>query len=320
MFSYKNLVLVVLLVNVTAFAQTTRVTIKVPMLYPEGTVYNKKAGVFYVSSVKTGTIGTVDAQGNYKEFYKDATLKATFGMKVDDKRNRLWVCASDPNKLYSFYSDSTTLKKMIRLVGIDLTSGKKVADIDLSNLYPGKHFGNDITLDDKGNIYMTDSYSPVIYKIDANDKASVFAQNDLFKAEDVGLNGIAWSKNGYLLAVNNGNGALLKIDINDPSKVTQVKLKQFLPGADGILFTGDNLVVSQNKGVNKAFLLATTNNWQSAEVKAGTALEDRFAQPSTLTMMNNDIYLLNSKLNELQDSTVPRSKEFSLQLVKLLPM
>jgi hypothetical protein len=40
----------------------------------------------------------------------------------------------------------------------------------------------------------TGSFSPVIYKVDANGKASVFIQSDFFKCHSVALNGIAWSK------------------------------------------------------------------------------------------------------------------------------
>ncbi|RYG33838.1 MAG: hypothetical protein EOO01_32830 [Chitinophagaceae bacterium] len=71
-------------------------------------------------------------------------------MKLSIDQKKLWVCAGDPN--YSKYRDSSTFRKMIRLIGIDLKNNKKFADIDLSTLYPGKHFANDLTLDDQGNI------------------------------------------------------------------------------------------------------------------------------------------------------------------------
>lgn len=126
-------------------------------------------------------------------------------MKVDNKRNNLWVCTGVPN--HSMYSDSSTYKKLARLIALDLTSGRKTDDIDLSKLYEGKHFANDLVLDDAGNIYITDSYLPVIYKVDAQGKASVFVQHEMFKGEDVGLNGIVWDAKGFLLVINNSTGA-----------------------------------------------------------------------------------------------------------------
>ena len=118
-------------------------------------------------------------------------------MKIDTKSGILWVCTGDPN--YSVYKTPQTFKKQIRLIGLDLKTGKKLSDIDLSGLYPGNHFANDITLDDAGNKYITDSYSPVIYRIDSAGNASVFVENDLFKGMGIGLNGIAWSKAGICL-------------------------------------------------------------------------------------------------------------------------
>lgn len=296
-----------------AQAQTQRINFQAPSFYPEGTVYNSKQGLFYIGSVKTGTIATVDKSGNFKEFYSEPALKSSFGMKIDSRKNCLWVCTGDPN--YSNYSDSATYKKMIRLIGIDLSSAKKIHDIDLSNLYPGKHFANDLTLDNDGNIYITDSYSPVIYKVDANGKASVFAQSDWFKSVDIGLNGIVYHPKGYLLAVNNSDGSILKIDIKSPATISKVRIDNFFPGADGLLIDGQgNLVLVQNKGADKAHQIASNDNWQSGKVKASTSTEDRFQNPSTSTIADGKVYLLNAKLNELQDATMMPSKEFSLQV------
>lgn len=309
----------ILLVSVTLLAQTPRITFTAPFTYPEGTAFNAATNTFYVGSVRTATIGMVDIQGNYKIFFEDSSLKSSFGMKVDAKRNRLWVCVGDPNN--SKYADSLTYKKMIRLIGLDLKSGKKLNDIDLSNLYSGKHFANDITLDDDGNIYITDSYSPVIYKVNTSFQPAVFAQNNLFTGKDIGLNGIAYSTKGYLLTVNGSNGAILKVDLKNPQNVTTVKIDNFFPGADGILMDAqNNLLLDQNKGVDKIYKISSGDDFVSAKIIASTSGTDRFQYPSTSTMKGNDLYVLNSKLNELKDSINPPSKEFSLQRVIFKPV
>jgi len=135
-------------------------------------------------------------------------------LKLDVKGNRLRVCTGDPN--YSIYQDASTHKQMIRLIALDLVTKKKSVDIDLSHLFEGKHFANDLALDGRGNIYITDSYSPVIYKVNEKGVASVFAQNDLFKGEGIGLNGIVYDPTGFLLVVNDATGALLKVSIANP--------------------------------------------------------------------------------------------------------
>lgn len=316
---FTGLSIAAMIICIAAVCQTSRITFKAPMKYPEGVAYNDKTNTFYVSSVKDATIGTVDAAGNYKAFYQDKDLKSSYGMKVNAAKNQLWVCTGDAN--YSDYADTQTHKKMIRLITIDLSSGKKVQDINLSKLYNGKHFANDLAFDDKGNAYITDSYSPVIYKVDAQGKASVFAENELFKGEDVGLNGITYHPQGFLLTVNNATGAILKVDINNPAMVTKVKIDQLFPGADGLLWDGQgNLVLIQNESLDKANQIASTDGWTTAKIKAATSILDRFQYPTTGILRGDKIYLLNAKLNELNDPTKKPSEEFSLQQVVFKPM
>ena len=307
-----------LLFCVNSEAQSPQIKFAMPGLYPEGVTFNSKNNLFYVSSVTTGTIGTVDMKGNYKPFYTDSLLKSTYGLKIDPKQNRLWACVSDAN--YSKFSDSTTFKKMGRMIAIDLTTGKKVQETDLAKEYPGKHFINDMAFDTEGNLYVTDSFSPVVYKIGKDGKATVFAESDWFKSEDIGLNGIAYSGKGYLVVNNNSSGALYKIDMKDPKNISRIKIKNLFPGADGMLFDeAGNLILVQNKSVDKVHQLLSTDNWQTAEVKASTAATDRYQQPSTGTLMKDQIYVLNSKMNELADPVKRPSKEFSLQLVQFKP-
>ena len=120
---------------------------------------------------------------------------------------------------------------------------------------------------------------------------------------------------------HNTNGQLLKIDLKHPGKIIKVKIKQFFPGADGLLWdAAGNLALIQNKGVNKVFELVSNDNWESAEVKSTTLVVDRFHQPTTATLNMGKLYVLNSKMNELSDPTAQPSKEFSLQEVRFIPV
>jgi len=308
----------VFLSSFAVIAQTPRISFKAPGLYPESSAFNPQKNVFYVSSVRTGTIGTVDQSGNYKVFYQDQSLKSSYGMKLDAKNNRLWVCISDAN--FSDHSDPSTFKKMARVISLDLNTGKKIQDIDLSNLVSGEHFANDLAFDPQGNIYVTDSYSQVIYKIDNKGKASVFAESELFKGENVGLNGIAFHPQGFLLVADTRAGALYKVDVRDPKKISKVAVKQFFPGVDAILLDDQqNLILVQNLA-NLIFKLSSTDGWQNAEIVAATGADDRFAFPSAVVQSAGKLYALNAKLIELYDPTKPKSKEFSLQLVEFKPV
>ena len=307
-------VLTTLLQTAVVTAQTNRVTFKAPKVYPEGIAFDRRNNVAYVSSVKTGTIGSVDETGKYTEIFSDKDLKSTFGMKVDEKKNWLWVCVGDPN--FSVYKEPATFRKMARVIAIDLNTRKKVSDIDLAALTEGDHFPNDLTLDDKGNLYITDSFSAVIYKVDSNGKASLWAKNDLFKSASIGLNGITYHPDGFVLVAHNTDGCVLKVDLKDPTKVQKVNIDTFFPGADGLwLDEKKNLVLVQNKGVNKVFLLSSTDQWKSAKVISSSPSSELLQNPTTCGQFKNNIYVLNAKINELSDSSIRPSDEFSFQQV-----
>lgn len=303
---------------ITAFAvsiQSAIVVIEVPDLYPEGVAYDEESNAFFVSSVTTGDIGIVDQNGIYGVFYSDPGLKSSFGMKVDKQRNRLWVCVGDPN--FSENSDSTTFRKMARVIGLDLASAEKTADVDLAALLPGRHFVNDLALDDDGNIYITDSFTPAIYKIDTSGSASIFAKHEKFISTTIGLNGIVWHPDGFLLVSHYANGTILKIPLTSPEAVTEVGLESTYPGADGLLLDHrNNLIVVQNSGANRVHRLDSRDHWRTAIVRDVTSHTEKYQNPTTATLVEDNVYVLNAHLDELTDSTRVPSKEFSIQIVR----
>lgn len=82
----------------------------------------------------------------------------------------------------------------------------------------------------------------------------------------------------------------------------------------------NNLIVVVNKGIDKVFQLTSKDDWASAEVTASTSPEDHFQNPTTATFIKSAVYVLNSKMNELSDSTKAPSHDFSIQKVQLKPV
>ncbi len=296
-----------------------RINFTAPDTYPEGIAYDKTANVYYVSSARTGTIGRVTPAGQYTAVHTDTTLKSTYGMKVHPDGKRLFVCASDAN--YSKYTAPDTRNKMMRLLSIDLATGRKLTDLDLSNLYPGKHFANDLVFDDKGNLYITESYSNAIIKVDAAGKASVFSKSPLFQSAGIGLNGIVYHPDGFLLVNSTGKGMLFKVDINNGENVQPVKSSMYFIGADGMLLNDQNtLTVLVNGGNDKVMKLSTEDNWASAKLSGTTLIIDRFAYPSTATFAGDDIWVMNANFHELNDSTAFPSQIFAIQKAVIKPI
>jgi sugar lactone lactonase YvrE len=298
---------------------TARIEFNAPETYPEGIAYDSISDVYFVSSARLGSVGKVTPAGVYSPLINDPSFKSTYGLKIHPDRKRLFVCVSDAN--YSKFTSPETRKKMARLIGINLITGKKTEDIDLSKLLMGKHFLNDLVFDSQANAYVTDSFSNVIYKVTPDGQASVFADSPMFKTEGIGLNGIVYHPSGYLLTVSSGTGALYKIDISNPQNITKVETEQFFINGDGLLLTANQkLVVVQNGGSDKIYELTSDDNWSSAKLSASTLAADRFTYPSTATMARNKIWIMNAKFSELTDSTSVPSKKFAIQHARLLPL
>ncbi|MDN3725496.1 gluconolaconase [Aequorivita sp. SDUM287046] len=319
----KNIFLLFLLTGcatVIPSEPTARIEFMAPEAYPEGIAFDPAANVYYVSSARTGTIGKVTPDGLYTALYTDPELRSSYGLKMHPDGKMVYACVADAN--YSKYSTPDTKKKMSRLVGISTADGKKVQDIDLAGLVPGEHFANDLTFDTSGNAYITDSFAHVIYKVTPSGHASVFADSPLFKTKGVGLNGIVWHPDGYLLAVNSGTGILYKIDAKQPTDVRKVNTDQYFLNGDGLYLMDDkSLILVQNGGSNKIYKLTSDSNWQSAKIASTTLAADRFAYPTTATVAREkNVWVMNAKFNELADSSSVPSKKFSMQHARFIPV
>jgi DNA-binding beta-propeller fold protein YncE len=298
---------------------TKRIEFAATGTYPEGIVFDSVANIYYVSSARLGTIGKVTPDGQYTTLKEDSGFKSSYGIKVHPDGKKVYACVGDAN--YSKFTSPDTRMKMARVVVLDAATGNIINDIDLSQLVQGKHFPNDLTFDTNGNAYVTDSYANVIYKIDTAGRASVFADSPIFKTEGIGLNGIAWHRDGYLLAASSGTGCLYKISISNPSNVSKIAVSQFFMNADGILLDGaKKLILVQNGGSDKIYELTTDDNWQNAKVTAATLVTDRFTYPSTVTKANGKFWVMNAKFTELNDSVSVPSEKFAIQHARLMPL
>ena len=222
-------------------------------LFPEGVVYDPFNDRFYVSSVTTGDIGIVTSDGNYTPFITDPALTATTGLEIDKARKLLYVSNSPGS------------------VGVyDINSGERINFINLASLVPGARvFVNDIALDPQGNAYVTNSLSPVIYKITPDGIATIFFQEPALALApgQFGFNGIEYGNGGYLLVSYTNNNQIIKIPVSEPSVYSVVTLNAALNRPDGLLLSkdGKQLIVVNNAGGGAGMVLsfATDDKWET---------------------------------------------------------
>jgi hypothetical protein len=275
-------------------------TVHKPALYPETIEYNKKTDRFLVSSFREGAVYEVDGKGDVSRLVDDERLCSVLGIALDVERDRLW--AVNANLGASTKACSEGPKKLAAVGIYRLSTGKVIDYVDLAPLSQTPHLLNGIAVDSAGNAYITDSFSPIIYKVDAHGKATVFLKDERFLGEGVNLNGVVVHPDGYLLVVKKSDGALFRVPLASPSNFARVDIADRFVGGDGLTLVGKRelvVIANETPGVasNVAFSLSSEDGWISAKLYAVQRLGTEY--PTTGVVRDGNIYVVQSKLNEL---------------------
>jgi len=310
--------------NLTPIELPQTISFDSPSLYPEDFVYDESNERFFVGSSYNGKIVSVDLEGNITAFSNLPELVTVVGMAFDDVNNQLIVCNSDLGVSDQGPTDLTG--KLATVYRFDAATGDVLDVYDLASLLPNQpHIVNDIVFDDEGNLYATDSSSPVIYKISAEGEMSVFATSPLFENPPnavVGLNGIAFNPQGFLIVAHSANGDLLKVSISDPTIVEVVEMPQSVDG-DGIRFVDENtlLVVTASlsgEGENFVHVINSSDSWSSATFSNSISLGSGLSFPTTVEFAGSTPYVIRSYIAQLfQNPPITNTSTFTLNKIDL---
>src|SRR5258706_15146659 len=134
------------------------------------------------------------------------------GVFADEASKTLWACSDDLSALGGTSSGGDHASA---LKGFDLRTGAPKRSIPL----PGPQaFCNDIAVDARGAVYVTDSAAPNVLRLpEGGATFEVFASNPQFlppKAGSAGLDGIAFGTDGNLYVTTYAAGGLFRIDVD----------------------------------------------------------------------------------------------------------
>ena len=305
-----------------------QILIEETSLYPEGISYDIKEDRFLVSSISKGEIWSIDNKGKSTLFAK-TMYPSTIGLLINPKMNQLLVCISDPGA--SMSSSKKTKGKLAKLAIYDLTSKVKIHEYDLASLDINKpHMANDVTYDNQGNIYVTDSFSPNIYKITNTGKISIFTTNHVWDVQkgQFGLNGIIYHPDGYLIVAHYATLTLYKIALDKPNILHKIHfsqevlaMHQKLKFIDGLtLIDNKNLALVSNSFSNISdgsgvYILQSTDNWENATFTKMMPSAANF--PTTLTQKKGELYVLHSHLPVLFSGNKNPVNTFEIEKVNL---
>lgn len=306
-----------LVVPVSMFAKLESIPIAQPKLFPEGVDFCQEQQAFIVGSLAEGRLTRLNRKGECSLFAQNDLLISTIGVLVDEPHHRLITCNADLG--LSFKSRPETQGNLASVCIFDLESGRLRLYVDLGRLKSGNHLANDVAKDDKGVLYVTDSYSPVIYRITLDGAASIFAEHASFgtAAKGVGLNGIVWHSGGFLLVSNYGEGKLIRIPLDSPESPEVIPIEHGENLAlDGLRLvdSGHLLVVSNRQpGANtkQAVLeLVSDDGWRTARIARSMAIDGQM--PTTLALAQGQPYVVLSQIDRLVTGQGDQVKSFTL--------
>jgi len=294
-----------------AFATETVINLAEQNLFPEG-ITSDESGNLYVSSLKKGKIVKIDALTKQASDFVASNqdgLTSVVGLYADNKNHLLYACSSDTGVAEVPNKTKPALKVF------DFKTAKLKASYDLPQGGANGSFCNDITIDNKNNVYVTDSFNSRILVLERKGKElKEFVSSDLFKAEGFGLNGIDF-QDGYLLVNKYNDGKLFRINVRK-KKIEEVALNRPISHADGLKFiakdvllvvegsfsTNNSTAVGGTGGVSK-IKLTIAKDKVSGDIQK---LVEGLDVPATLTVTKNGIFVTESQYDHLyQYKTIP---------------
>jgi len=258
-------------------------------LIPEGITYSSTTNSFYLSSIYKTKIVQINAEtGEFKDFFPSGLLDISFlGLFVDETRNHLWACGN-------MTRNGETVSMISKF---SLNSGKLIKTFSYADTVANTY--NDLTEDEKGNIYFTDSDGQCVYKIDnQTDSISIFVDG----TEISHPNGITISPDNKFLYVASNKKGIRVLDVEKREIIGEPDSSMNSTGIDGLKYYKNSLIGIQNEVKTRSevkivqYFLDETGT-KIIERKIIDQGNPHFDIPTTFTIVKNHLYCLaNSQL------------------------
>jgi hypothetical protein len=189
-------------------------------------------------------------------------------MTVDQKRRILWVATSALPPMNNY---DVKMEGQAGVMGFDLESGK-VAHKDFAPADSGKHSFGDVALDGNGNVYVTDSASPAIYRV----KVGTSKLEKVFEGDPfVSMQGLTFGSDDRTLYVADYSIGLVALDLKaKQARLLNVPDNVTLLGTDGLYWHEGRLIAIQN-GINPHRVARVSLDKSGGAVTGVEVLESR---------------------------------------------
>ena len=228
--------------NRAALARSVPVaTLSDSTFWAEGVDYDPVDETYYIADVRHGTVARVGRGGREKLLWPRDSLRlgAAMGVRVDAKGRTLWVTTSGVPQNATFQPRDTALAF---LLAVDLRTGRIARKWELP-VVPGGHVLGDLAIGPRGDIWITDSVQPALYRLRVGSDTLETIRSPLFRS----LQGVVVTPDNATLFVADYSHGLLRMDIASGALARLADAPHSTSlGCDGLAWYRGSLVAVQN--------------------------------------------------------------------------
>lgn len=298
--------------NKTIATSVEKLSLSEKDLHPESLLHLDKHKLWLASSIRSKKIVAFDSKGNCTDWFSDLRY-SVFALKTDPKQQYLWVSTSAMPVMNGF---DAAMDGQNQILKIDIKSKKIVGSYSMQ----GKHVFGDLVLGKNGEVYISDSVEPLIYKI-TGDQIELW--KDL-KGSAYNLQGLAFNADGSQLFIADYLKGILAVSVRDGSSSwLQFPEGTTSKGIDGLVFYKNSLIAIQN-GCIPIRVVQYQLDPKSSQIVNFRVLDnnrDVFNEPALASVSRGKLYFFANSpwkfydaANNLDTSKFDNPKLFELQL------
>lgn len=283
----------------------TRAVIPDTLFRPEGMDADPRTGEYYVASIRHRTIVVVKPNGTPRDLHVRGAgaIGAILGVRVDTARNVLWATTAGLPHMEGFVPGDTTIAALLR---IGLRDGVVQRRWDLPPASLGHTLG-DLAVGPSGDVFVTDSRDPVLYRLRPGAGTLERYTHPLFES----LQGMAPTRDGRVLYLADYSHGLLRVDLvtRTVTRLADAPGSTSL-GCDGIALDGDAIIAVQN-GVAPARVMRFVLDVRGERIVRAEVLDRNTGvadEPTIGAVVGREfVYVANSQWEKHDDNGVRKA-------------
>ncbi len=271
--------------------------------YPEGLARDSRTGRLFVAGVRSHKVAVV-APGKPASTFASTQTWGALAVAVDGPRGRLWVTSGALPQVGEVAAADTG---RAAIECFNLKTGASRARYELPRVAEG-HVPGDVCVAPNGDVYVTDSAHPAIYRVRSAAPSGSAPEEWLADPALHSLQGQAFSADGRTLYVADYSHGIAAIDVAAKRvRWLEAPAGACVLGIDGMARAGNDLVAVQN-GIAPARIVRLVLGGAPTRITALEVLDRNLTIADEPTMLVVDgarvIYVANSQWEKYDDAGV----------------